>query len=462
VRISVPLVLFTVLAGAWLLLVSKPPSKPAQPAEPARSPAVPTLDRAPPGSYLEAVLDEARALSPERISRLENDLQTTPGDTHQRALLIAALWLSATAEAAARRAVHVLWLIENAPGSEFLDWPPARFQPTEIDPDRYNALLGAWRRAIARHPFDPRTGLFAARWVGAHDPRPYVEFLQASLEAQPDFGPSIDALGAWCADNIARGTVLAAEARRLLEHSLNPELQIRAARRFHERILDTQLQGKADLRLAEAARECLRRARIVAPYLDEDLAYSVRSSDDGLRPSPGDPLLPEFRLVLNAGWKQMQRLPVESFPELPPTVAVTLGKMGCTIPQSFAAPGRSGPHNVIRGTFCQPGQESWAALCSVQGTVRLLVFEDAADESPETLQGGLEIQRMQGIAEGRAGFDWLITAAGANQIRRYHQAYGGPPLPELDHDGIESHILGKASVILYRYRGKWLRLQGAD
>lgn len=132
------------------------------------------------------------------------------------------------------------------------------------------------------------------------------------------------------------------------------------------------------------------------------------------------------------------------------------------IPQSFAPPGGSGPHNVIRGRFCQPGQESWAALCSVQGTVRLLVFEDAAGESPETLHGGLEIQRMQEIAEGRAGFDWLITAAGANQIRRYHQAYGGPRLPELDHDGIESHIPGKASVILYRYQGKWLRLQGAD
>lgn len=74
----------------------------------------------------------------------------------------------------------------------------------------------------------------------------------------------------------------------------------------------------------------------------------------------------------------------------------------------------------------------------------------------------MEIQRMRGIATGRAGFDWLTTAADANQIGHYHHAYGRPPLPGLDHDGIESHILGKASVILYRHQGQWLRLQGAD
>lgn len=461
-RASLPLALFTVLAGAWLILVSKPPAKPAMPAETVRAAAAPILEQMPPGDDREAVLERAKSLSPEQISRLEADLRTAAEDIEKRAILMAAVWHSRTPQAAARRADHVLWLLENAPDSEFLDWPPARFGPGDLDPGRYNSLLRAWRDAISRHPDDPRIAYYAARWVQALDTRLYVEFLQSSLEAQPDFGPSLAALGSWCADHIAEGTEYASTARLLLEQSLNPELQIRAARRFYELFRNTELQGKPDSRLKEAAMECLRRARIVAPYLDEKLAYtSLLPEFDSNRPRRGFSFHP-FQLTLNAGWKQMQRLPVEAFPQLPPAVAGVLRRMGCSIPQSFNRTPESAPQNVIRGEFYQPGQESWAALCSVQGTVRLLVFEDANDESPETLHGSLEIQRMQGTGEGRAGFDWLITASGAAAIRRYHEVYGGPALPQLDHDGIESHILGKASVILFRHQGQWLGLQGAD
>lgn len=196
--------------------------------------------------------------------------------------------------------------------------------------------------------------------------------------------------------------------------------------------------------------------------MDENLAYSMRSSEDGVRASPADPQFLDFRLALNAGCKQVQHLPVEAFPQLPPAVATALRKMGCTIPQSYDGPPESGPQNVIRGRCYRRWQESWAALCSIQGAVRLPAFEDATNGSPETLHGSLEIQRMQGFATGRARFDWLITTAGASQIRRDRQAYGGPLLAGLGQDGIESHIPGKAFVILFRYQAKWLRLQGAD
>ncbi len=461
-RASLPLALFTVVAGAWLVLVSKPPAKPAGPAEAASSPAESIRKSTPPGNAPEAILDRAKSLGPEQVSRLEEDLRTAPEDIEKRAVVIAALWHLGGPEAAARRADHLLWLVENAAESEFLDWQPARFEPGDLDPGRYNSLLRAWRNAVSSHPDDPRIGFYAARWVQALDTRLYVEFLQSSLEAQPDFGPSLDALGAWCADHSLRGTGFTAEARRILEHTFNPELQVRAARRFYERFLNTELQGKPDPRLKDAAAECLRRARITAPCLNENLACISRLPEFESRRPRGGLHLPQFQLVLNAGWKQMQRLPVEAFPQLPPAVAGALRRMGCSIPQSFERTPESAPQNVIRGEFYTPGQQSWAALCSLQGTVRLLVFEHAGDESPETLQGSLEIQRMQGIGEGRAGFDWLITTAGAAAIRRYHEAYGGPALPQLDHDGIESHILGKASVILYRHQGKWLGLQGAD
>lgn len=304
-RASLPLALFTVVAGAWLVLVSKPPAKPAGPAETASSPAESIRKSTPPGNAPEAILDRAKSLGPEQVSRLEEDLRTAPYDIEIRAMLIAALWHLGSPEAAARRADHVLWLVENAAESEFLDWQPARFEPGDLDPGRYNSLLRAWRSAISRHPDDPRIGFYAARRVQALDTRLYVEFLLSSLEAQPDFGPSLDALGAWCADHSLRETGFTAEARRILEHTLNPELQVRAARRFHERFRNTELQGKPDPRLKDVAAECLRRARIIAPYLDENLAYtSLLPEFDSNRPRRGSYFHP-FQLILNAGWKQM-------------------------------------------------------------------------------------------------------------------------------------------------------------
>ena len=40
----------------------------------------------------------------------------------------------------------------------------------------------------------------------------------------------------------------------------------------------------------------------------------------------------------------------------------------------------------------------------------------------------------------------------------HYRAYGGPKPPPIDHQGIESGG-EKASVVLYCYRGKWLKLR---
>jgi hypothetical protein len=40
--------------------------------------------------------------------------------------------------------------------------------------------------------------------------------------------------------------------------------------------------------------------------------------------------------------------------------------------------------------------------------------------------------------------------------------YGGPKPPPLDHEGISDIFIGKASVVWYWYRDRWLKLQGAD
>jgi len=49
----------------------------------------------------------------------------------------------------------------------------------------------------------------------------------------------------------------------------------------------------------------------------------------------------------------------------------------------------------------------------------------------------------------------------AKFIMSHYRAYGGPRSPLIDQQGIESGG-EKASVVLYYYRGNWLKLQGAD
>jgi hypothetical protein len=45
---------------------------------------------------------------------------------------------------------------------------------------------------------------------------------------------------------------------------------------------------------------------------------------------------------------------------------------------------------------------------------------------------------------------------------RHYDAYGSVKPPPIDHQGIDDAFAGKASVVLYFYRGKWLELTGAD
>jgi len=293
------------------------------------------------------------------------------------------------------------------------------------------------------------------------DPGRSVGFLQAALEADPGFRPALRALAEWCARQISGRTGAQERARRLLAESLNPELQKEAARSLYRESLRAKEAGEA-ARLEGDARRCFARARAFVPGLSEqDVLPAWRGQHEPEDP-PGTDSTGAVRDVLLAGWRNLRRLPVEVFPGLPETVAGTLKRMGCRIPQPDERPHLPGPHNLIRGRFIDPGKESWAALCCVQGTARLLVFRDAEDTQPETLGGGLELWWMPSSGPSSAEFSWLITVAEARLNRRYHEPCGGVPLPPLDHDGIELHFLGKASVILSWHTGRWLSLQGAD
>jgi hypothetical protein len=144
------------------------------------------------------------------------------------------------------------------------------------------------------------------------------------------------------------------------------------------------------------------------------------------------------------------RLKPTAFPELPKSLVAELERRGCTIPQPYT----NRRANVIRGQFAQPGQTDWAVLCSSQGFSSILVFWNAAERNPAEIAKWPE-------PDSTVIYDHFIKSVGRKFIMDHYRTYGGPKPPPIDHQGIESGG-EKASGVLYYYRGKWLKLQGAD
>jgi hypothetical protein len=156
--------------------------------------------------------------------------------------------------------------------------------------------------------------------------------------------------------------------------------------------------------------------------------------------------------------RKIVRLPPAAFRQLPPGVARVLRIRKCTVPQPALS---KTPSNVIRGEFFAKGEPGWAVLCSVNGSTTLLVFRNDRDERPEAMNTSEDAGFLQGLGGDKVGYSRQITAVDRRYILRHYRAYGGPE-PPIDHQGIDDAFLEKASVILYRYRGKWMPLQGAD
>jgi len=155
--------------------------------------------------------------------------------------------------------------------------------------------------------------------------------------------------------------------------------------------------------------------------------------------------------------RKIRRLPPEAFPQLPAGVTKVLRRAGCAIPQPF---GMSAP--AIRGKFFDKTNSGWAVLCSDGATSRILVFRNDADASPEELAKAEDKNYLQGVANGQIGYSRMISTIDRKFIMEHYRAYGGPKPPAIDHNGIDDAFLEKASMVHYRYAGKWLELTGSD
>lgn len=156
---------------------------------------------------------------------------------------------------------------------------------------------------------------------------------------------------------------------------------------------------------------------------------------------------------------KVRRLSPDAFPELPAGIRGELEKRQCTVPQTFVS---THPHNVIHGEFSKKGQQDWAVLCSTGRASSILVFWAGSEKDVFAFPASPDKNCLQGIGEGKIGFSCDISVVGKDYILEHHKRYGGPTPPPIDHDGINGAFVGKASSALYREKGEWLSLTGAD
>lgn len=156
------------------------------------------------------------------------------------------------------------------------------------------------------------------------------------------------------------------------------------------------------------------------------------------------------------------RLMPARFRALPAVIVRDLERRQCRIPQVSEHLVDSFPVNVIRGSFLVPRRDEWALLCSVRDSSRVLIYRADSGIPIDSLAKAADRHSLQGIGGDRIGYSRMITTASPEHLRRHAKPVAIPLPPQFDHDGIEDRFVGKASVLRYFQRGRWLLFLGAD
>jgi hypothetical protein len=172
-----------------------------------------------------------------------------------------------------------------------------------------------------------------------------------------------------------------------------------------------------------------------------------------LQPPP-TPLVESGHIVLagNATPYLIRHLPVSSFPDLPAAIQDQLTSRGCLIPQTYEA---HQPENVVHASLERHGSSDWAVLCSVRGTVSLLVFFTGSSAPPSVLATAPETERLQAHdPSGVLGFNWGIDPASPEQVHEAQSDMQHRP-PRLDHDALADSIVDRRTVYHFFSKNAW-------
>jgi hypothetical protein len=198
-----------------------------------------------------------------------------------------------------------------------------------------------------------------------------------------------------------------------------------------------------------------RRSRSILPILLVSFCVVAQEPEAALKA-----LVTNGEVTLRGQIRQyiVRHLPPSSFPDLPDPVVDELNQRGCLIPQTYQA---HQPENAVHGSFQRAGSSDWAVLCSVKGTVSLLVFFDTSAK-PSVLASAHETQRLQvHESNGVLGFDWGIDAASPQAI---HDAQNGlsPRPPRPDHDALSDSVVDRKTIYHYFANNAWSLLDMPD
>ncbi len=468
-------VVVTVVAGGC----SGPPQQqqPLSQSAAAKQARAATKHRVPPHlfsqDYAEA-LTKVEALETEDVQELEKRLTENPDDFAARLKLIAYAMRADRAsleESRRSRADLVLWLVENRSDSEVLGSPYSIFQPGELSPDQLARAMRLWDSATKARRSDARVMWNAANFYRAIEDRLYRASLERAVALAPGNENYARELGELYGSVIlrngysmygARGTPdpdFVRHAAEVLDTTSNALLLEPAVRLLQNQYNRSLMTGEENAALGELARRYFLKAKALDPDIDDAWVFPQLDLKMVGALVPGARSPQDFQARFDAAAKTILSVPSDAFPELPDTIISTLRSLRCTIPQpSASAP----PRNVIRGDFFVQGQAGWAVLCSSGGFSSILVFRDNLDTHPEELARSEDKGYLLDVGNDKIAYSREITAVDRKFIMTHYRAYGGPEPPPIDHQGIDDAFLEKASVILYWYEGKWLRLQGTD
>jgi len=459
-------VLAALAAFVALIVLTGSPPRPAQvqlvapeSSRPARVPPPPPMFSPWYGESLRDILE----LEESDVARLEQKLAANLDDFPTRLKLMAYHQRADRAgrqEDRAKRVQHALWLIEHHPDSELLHSPVSRFSQGELTPADYRRAAALWDAGAKAKPGDAAVQWNAASFFEDLDPGLHMHYLEATAAADPNHPFALRPLAHLYALSILERGPLASRAQAGLEASRNVWVLGNAAYMFQSQYNQTLQRGAPNPRAAELAERYFLRAKALDANLDRQ-AILPQIEPQGIAHAR------QVEAQAQRDWQaraeeaigKIRRLPVEAFPELPPTVAGVLRARNCRVPQP---PADGAPRNVIRGEFFAKGEAGWAVLCSVNNSTALLAFRNGRDTTPDTVTTSEDRNYLQGLDGGNIGYSREITAAGRDFIMRHYRAYGGPEPPPIDHHGIDDAFLEKASITWYFHNGKWLGLQGAD
>ncbi len=155
----------------------------------------------------------------------------------------------------------------------------------------------------------------------------------------------------------------------------------------------------------------------------------------------------------------IRHLPVNSFPQLPTAVEDALTRRGCLIPQTYEA---RRPENVVHASLERAGSSDWAVLCSVNGTVSLLVFFSSNSFAPTVLATSPETERLQSHGAGNVlGFNWAIDPASPQEVHEAQMSMRHPP-PRVDHDALADSVIDQRTVYYFYSKNAWTLIDTQD